>query len=81
MLAAIVAVADLVAVRHNPLLEGVVSGSNRFQPPRETSGFRLFLLRDDVPRSATPDRDLQRGLRWDRLKPYQRRWATLYLGE
>jgi len=81
MLAAIVAVADLVAVKRDRTLEDVVNASNRFQPPREASGFRLFILRDDVPRSATPDRDLQRGLHWEDLKPYQRRWATLHLDQ
>ena len=81
MLAAIVAVADLVAIKHSPLLEDVVNASNRFHPLPEASGFRLFVLRDDVPRSATPDRDLQRGLRWEGLRPYQRRWATLDLDQ
>ncbi len=81
MLAAIVAVADLVAVKRDPALEDVVNASNRFRPAHEVSGFRLFILRDDVPRSATPDQDLQRGLRWTGLRPYQRRWVTLHHDE
>ena len=79
--AVIAAVADLVVVTRHPLLEEVVAASGRFQPPREASGFRLFVLRDGVPRASHPDRDLQRGLRWDRLTPHQRRWATLRLDE
>jgi hypothetical protein len=80
-LAAIAASADLVVTRRNPRVEEAVTQSGRFLPPREISGFRVFLLRADAPRPPDPDRSLQRGLRWYELKPHQRRWATLHVDD
>jgi hypothetical protein len=79
--AAIAAAADLVVVREDPRLEDAVVQSGRFRSAREISGYRVFILRDDAPRPKSPDRVLQRGLRWNELKPYQRRWATLQLDD
>jgi hypothetical protein len=76
-LAAVASAADLVAPGRNEPLEEAVLRSGRFLPPREISGYRVFLLRSEAPRSSTPDRDLQRAFHWNELKRHQRRWVTL----